>query len=232
MTRAKRKIGECVYCGKQKPLTLDHIPPKNLFPKERRENLISVPSCDDCHGQNKQVSKDDEYFRTVLIQRNDVPDSPAIREIRDTTLRSLEKPFKSGFRNAFLKTTKYIELFTKGGIYLGKGVSYQVDLDRLNRVAERIIRGLFFHHKHYRLPNNYKVSALETTGIRLSSKEEALSIADTIKRTIAGRRANIIDKEIFSYFFIFAEDEPNVSEWLLLFFRKIIFWGVTLPRNF
>ena len=59
-----RKIGECIYCGKIGPLSVDHIPPKSLFQHPRPNNLITVPSCDDC---NKGAQKDDDYFTIRII---------------------------------------------------------------------------------------------------------------------------------------------------------------------
>jgi hypothetical protein len=50
----------CAYCGSTSELTDDHIPPKNLFPKPRPENIITVKACKICV---KDTSKDDEYFR-------------------------------------------------------------------------------------------------------------------------------------------------------------------------
>ena len=64
-----KNYGECVYCGREAQLTSDHIPPKNLFPKPRPSNLITVPSCKRC---NRSASKDDEYLRLVLVMREDV----------------------------------------------------------------------------------------------------------------------------------------------------------------
>jgi hypothetical protein len=64
-----KKSGQCAYCGKKQPVTDDHIPPKNLFPKPRGSNLITVPCCEFCR---KGWSENDEYFilrcRISLIQ--------------------------------------------------------------------------------------------------------------------------------------------------------------------
>jgi hypothetical protein len=229
MKGTKRKIGECVYCGEIKPLTLDHIPPKNLFPKQKRNNLVKVPSCDNCHGQNKRVSLDDEYFRTMLIQRHDVLVSPSILEVRDTVICSLNKPEKSGFRNSFLRSTRLVDLYSKGRIFLGKGITYQVDLSRLSLVAKRIILGLFYYQKKYRLPNNYKVHAAAASGIQLSSREKLNDLIGKIRLVMAGRKKNIVDKEVFSYYVVFTNDDPNVSQWVLIFYNRIVFIGFTLP---
>jgi hypothetical protein len=54
------KPSRCVYCGRPGPhLTKEHIPQRSLFPDPKPENLITVPSCQQC---NQGFSKDEEYF--------------------------------------------------------------------------------------------------------------------------------------------------------------------------
>lgn len=60
-TRNRR--GVCAYCGKDKKLTDDHVPPKVLLHKPYPANLPTVPACADC---NRGFQKDDEYTRAVL----------------------------------------------------------------------------------------------------------------------------------------------------------------------
>jgi hypothetical protein len=66
MANKKRKIGQCVHCGRTDYISDDHLPPQSLFPAPRPNNLITVPSCDGCNGGS---SKDDEYFRLWLVSR-------------------------------------------------------------------------------------------------------------------------------------------------------------------
>lgn len=46
----------CYYCGK-KAVSSEHVPPRCFFPKDKRENLIQVPACEE---HNESTSKDDE----------------------------------------------------------------------------------------------------------------------------------------------------------------------------
>src|SRR5262245_49333630 len=102
--RKKRRfeewIGECVYCGKFRPLTDDHIPPRNLYPDPPPDNLITVPSCRPCNGG---TSKDDEYFRLCLTRREDLKGHPARDAVWPAVLRSLGRPEARGFARAFWK---------------------------------------------------------------------------------------------------------------------------------
>src|SRR5687768_10631148 len=119
----KQRVGQCVYCGQMRPLTVDHIPPRNLFAKPRPQ-LITVPACEECNGS---ASMDDEYFRLMLTSSFGADKHPDARDVMGTALRGLGKPEKRGFRDAFLSRLRQVELNTPSGFYLGRANAYQVD---------------------------------------------------------------------------------------------------------
>lgn len=62
MAKVKR-IEPCALCGEMRPVTREHVPPKNLFLAPRPLNTITVPVCEPCnHGYHL----DDEYFRVYV----------------------------------------------------------------------------------------------------------------------------------------------------------------------
>ena len=102
----KHKIKWCYLCRSAENLTKDHLPPTNLFPKPKPNNLITVPCCAPC---NAGFSKLDEQFRVFVstavnvspvgtnIMRTKVfgkslKDSPALKKqmSRDVFLGSLK----------------------------------------------------------------------------------------------------------------------------------------------
>lgn len=52
----------CYMCDEE-ATSVEHVPPKSLFPKNKRKQLITVPSCD---KHNMDTSGDDEHLRNVL----------------------------------------------------------------------------------------------------------------------------------------------------------------------
>jgi hypothetical protein len=91
------EVGICVYCGQSdNQITVDHIPPKNLFPDPKPSNLITVPCCLRC---NQKAAKDDEYFRTVITMREDIAKHPEAMRVLPAVQRGLRRP--TGFRKAF-----------------------------------------------------------------------------------------------------------------------------------
>jgi 5-methylcytosine-specific restriction endonuclease McrA len=81
----KHKNDICAYCGSPDDLNKDHVPPKNLFPKPRPNNLIKVPACPICHS--RQTSKDDQYFCLKILMREGVQSNPAAKNAWNTVLR-------------------------------------------------------------------------------------------------------------------------------------------------
>lgn len=77
----------CYFCGNE-ATGVEHIPPKSFFPKGKRQNLITVDSCD-IHNQDK--SKDDEYIRTILLSSIKLDGQEHIEELRNTSVRALER---------------------------------------------------------------------------------------------------------------------------------------------
>lgn len=59
----QHEIKWCYLCRTMEDLTSDHLPPRNLFPKPRPSNLITVPCCKSCNGG---FSKLDEQVRVFL----------------------------------------------------------------------------------------------------------------------------------------------------------------------
>lgn len=84
MSKSKpSKMGICTYCGFRKPVTADHVPPKNLFDQPYPPNMFTVPACADCNGGFK---KDDDYFRIALT----ISDKAKGQRARDAVLPTVK----------------------------------------------------------------------------------------------------------------------------------------------
>jgi hypothetical protein len=226
--RRKAKIGQCVYCGKTGPLTKDHIPPKNLFAEPRPGNLITVPSCIEC---NRNLSKDDEYFQQKLVLRHDVYDHPDVQRILPTFWRGMRRANNIGFRTALLQNIRRVDVVSPGGIYLGARKGYNVELDRLNRVAVRITKGLFFHVKGFRLPDTYEVHAYSDEDLQKQSQDALTNLKDAVIRPLTSASPITIGSGVFAYRFLCTTEDPNSTAWLLLFYERVAFLCLTFPKN-
>lgn len=85
-TSSSAKKAVCAYCGEYGPTSRDHVPPKNLFPKPRTADLITVPACERCHSGS---SKDDDYFRAALLTSELLEGDPGAERVINELMRSL-----------------------------------------------------------------------------------------------------------------------------------------------
>jgi len=226
MERRKQKsvIGECTYCGNLARLTNDHVPPKALFPSPRPSNLTTVPACNDC---NHAASLDDEYFRLVLVLRQDLSSNASAVAGIEAALRGLRRRQGIGLRKSFLSSFQEVELRTPSGIYLGKGGTYEPDLQRLIRVAERTVRGLFYSHKRRRIPDDWTILTYlpEAFDPRHSS---GLDLVFRMADTLAGQPESRIG-DVFAYRYFFVDGHHTASIWSLSFFRRVHFLAAIAP---
>jgi len=229
MGRKKKKgEGECVYCGSFGKITDDHIPPKLIFPKPWPKNLICVPSCKKC---NNSYSTDDEYFRMMILFRHDLEQHPAYKKLSPTIFRGLRKPGRDALRTAVVRNVRKVKVVTKSGLYMGDAHSYNVDLSRLDRVAARIATGLFFHETGNRVPDDFTTIAYSEEGFRDIGNKELDELRTTILNPLFKNPVKEVGKDIFSYRYCFASDQPMVSVWLLEFYNVVKFLCLTMPKR-
>ncbi len=220
---------ECAYCGAAEDrLEDDHVPPKALFAKPR-PTLITVPSCKQCHGG---TSKDDEYFKMALSMRHDVADQPDVSGgVLDSVMRSLGRPAARGFAQSLFNTIREVPVKTPAGLYLGNVGTYAVDGERIARVIERTVRGLFFHHTRQVLGAEYGVKAFERSLVdwRVIEREQVEALQRTEAALAASEQTDI--GNAFQYSKWFAEQDARVSAWRFRIYRAVIFLAITGPNS-
>jgi hypothetical protein len=209
--RRAEKSGICVYCGQSdNHITVDHIPPKNLFPDPKPSNLITVPCCLQC---NQKVAKDDEYFRTVITMREDIAKHPEAVRVLPTVQKGLQRPQARGFRKAFLAALRKAEIQTTGGLYLGNTTVLAVNSMRLERVASRIIQGLFYHEKAKHLPEQYEAVAYAPSRWVFRRNEEVNNQLVELATCTRSQPLKSIGDGVFSYKFCVCDEDDNSIVW-------------------
>ena len=158
MSNSNPRIGICVYCGKDGPITDDHVPPKGIFAPPRPSNLITVPSCLEC---NSSASMDDEYFRIRVCLNDQARGHPDVNGNLPSVLKALTRPEASGLKQALLNDWRNVDVTTKGGIFLGRRTAFEVDMNRIARVVQRIVRGLYYHEVNTPLSGGVKIVSNE-----------------------------------------------------------------------
>lgn len=212
----------CVYCGDPNPSTRDHIPPKNLFATPLPSNLVTVPCCVECH---KGTSKDDEYFRDMLTMRTDTFDNQGVQQVLQKVFRSYLRPEKRIAFSRLVESIREFDAISKAGLHLGKKGTYKVDKSRLDRVAERIARGMYWYEEKKPFPYDgmikaYTVDALDLTG------EKAEQMAKMLEHS----KEKVIRLNTFKY--IRAKSSLDYFElWLLVFYDRVQFLVFLRPGD-
>ena len=224
MRKKKRgEVGECVYCGKVGPITMDHVPPRLLFP-DPKPALITVPSCLKC---NNSASKDDEYFRLVVSLREDVGGQADMSGVLASVIRSAQKANAPGLRATINNLIQPKARFSEAGLILGMHPAVTTDLVRLGRVASRIVTGLFFHETKKRLGASHMAQACLREGFDEAEFVRGLNV---IVRSFNPQPKT--GGSVFKYWVGFPKPEdPNFSVWLLLFYDQVLFLCQTVQRE-
>ena len=217
----------CVFCGARRRTTRDHIPPKCLFgPKgSRPSNLVTVPACAQC---NMTSSGDDEYLRLILAGNIEATVHPETRKLWPTIARSLARPNKQGFARAFFSSLRTVDVVTPSGLFLGRQKGFPVDHDRLHRTMKKIIRGLFYHEFHKRLPRSHDVECLFVNSFRrLVPQREFSEWLDQIRWLLRGSTMRTIGRKDLIYCCNVAPGLTFTSVWGLTFYGSLHFVAFT-----
>ena len=214
----------CAYCGSENNLTRDHTPPKNLFPKPRPNNLITVQACDSCHSR---TSRDDEYFRLTICMSKDVESHPVIHTVMDTVFRSLSRSNAVGLKKQVLSDVRWVDLKTISGLYVDRRPGYVVDSKRIRLVIERTIRGLYFVELGKPLGLSNEVQVYTDGDIELQPKDVLEQLKQGILKPLSTCSPKVIGNGVFSYRHQVVKGNPLFSVWLLVFYGGFPFLAMT-----
>ncbi|MFH2069320.1 MAG: hypothetical protein ABII89_07680 [Candidatus Omnitrophota bacterium] len=218
----------CAYCGATDGLTKDHIPPEQIFPSPRPSNLITVPTCGNCHSD---TSKDDEYFRLKVCLREDAGNHPKARKNWDAIFRSLNRMEASGFQKSFFADMHNVQLSTPAGIFIGQQLGYDVNMIRIRRVVERITRGLYFAERGSFLGFHNEVRVHADEDLHQETKKVLDELSKNVLLPLAAQTPKIIGDNVFSYRFHITDENPAYSVWGFSFYGSVPFLCFTGPGS-
>jgi len=133
----------CAYCGKNEADTEDHVIPEGLFEQAPPTGYIKVPACYAC---NNSFSRDEEYFLVAVLSEATATSTTANRVLdRLAEDHRTGRRRRTGLAVALLEKVRPVDVHSPGGIYLGSAEGLELDTQRVNRVLEKIVRGLYFH---------------------------------------------------------------------------------------
>jgi hypothetical protein len=222
----KHDRGRCIYCKEEAGASRDHVPPQNLFPRPLPSTLITVPSCEKC---NKSFSKDDEYFRAMISMRKDIGENTEVKKVLPALYRSLQRPEQRGFATSLAKSWRRSPLVTRSGIYIGTVPTYEVDYSRLDRVLQRILKGLYFHEVGTPVPDSYALTVYSVEHLQnldVKTSDHLMRIC----RGLVTQPQREVAKHVFSYWCMAAGDDPGALCWAMTFYDRLAYLGLTFRR--
>lgn len=219
-------LESCCYCGQRAGATKDHVPPRNLFPKPRPPDLITVPACEVCHSD--AWSKDDEYFRMKVCLSEEAGGHPQAQKVADKALRSLLRPQASGFRRQIKEDTQKKWIRSPSGI-MREALTYEVDPDRIDSTIERVTRGLHFHECGERLSVDARIEIFSR--VRRYPPDLLKVLQRDIERPLVTLPAKVIGDGVFSYRRFFEKKEDvEQSAWGFTFYGGMPFLVLTRSK--
>jgi len=207
----------CYLCGRplSDPLSKDHCPPQFLFSKEVKvqynaNQFITFQVHRDC---NHSYSLDEQYFKATLLPL--AHDSLAGKSLLEQVKNDwIENERKRNLAERVLSEFKP----RPAGLHLPNGlIVKRQDGARIERVAWKIVRGLYLHHHGSILPEAIHVSCTVTAPGRQPPDHyfAAMSLLDYTNRGKYGA--------IFDYRFCDIEtDNGKLNYWALLLWDRII----------
>lgn len=193
------------------------MPPRNIFPRGHRQNLITVPACEDHNEGFKLI---DERFRFYLQAVSYDESSEAQDHFEGHTVKVFSDPEKAGFRKS-LSSSSY-----KVVIDGDERAVFEIDRELQEAYFEKILRGLYFVHTNTILPYDYHV--VSYSFLFQNENTDAEGLASDIREFYKVLRPfDIVEgvsqnQDIFNYQFVLIESTMYVR---MTFYKHVIVHG-------
>lgn len=206
----------CYWCSNL-ATGIEHIPPKGLFPKGHRNNMITVKSCTE---HNQGFSKIDERMRFYMTSMGG--DSEIAKNHFDNkTIRGLKR--KEGRGLAIDLVTNKITT-TEGDIL------FRENAMNWDSYFEKIIRGLYFYHFKKNLKDKTHFFSNKIRMLSLSANAHFYYHTIEHKLSKYWINGNPENKEVFDYKYYYSESE-NQFLIIMTFYESHEVIGVSLPNE-
>lgn len=201
----------CFLCGSTENLTDDHIPPKCIFAPPRPTNLITVRACFTC---NNSFKLDDEYFRVAIAAQGYW--SKSGRRIWEEKVVGSTFVRSPALRKVLTDSIIPIPLDRRSEHFPEAEEGIHFDRGRINRVLNKVLRGLYRHH----YPTIDLGAEITTEFEMIAPSAEACELLNVLKREDIGG-------DSFRYWRGLSKDDLRVSIWAFSFYDRTYFRAIT-----
>ncbi len=204
---------QCAYCGQMGICTRDHVIPRALFHGPLPSNMVTVAACLNC---NQQKSDLDNYLRDVLTADISSYENPAARAVLESQVRRSVRANRSRLWRRAATSTRWVEMHTPAGIYLGDLPAMPLDGRALTIALTMVTKGLFADGFRRRLPDDCQFDIGRLDPLLVAKQWQNL-----IQPGTHGPFA--IGKDVFTFAFFVESNEPLTTHWLLCFYSSVFF---------
>jgi hypothetical protein len=141
--------------------------------------------------------------------------------VSQKVLRAIQRPQKRGMRAALFQSLQPVQLVSPLGLYAGQTFSMKLEGERLERILQKIIKGMYWHIRKERVPNGYRVYS------HLIGRQPGQYFQQTEQQILAFPEY-VIGDQAFAYRYVMFDEIPGLSVWRFEFYRTIGFMGYTI----
>lgn len=195
----KKTSGICAHCGNQRILTLEHLPPKGLFPKPRPTPL-PIYTCEECNRGSSSLDEELKVLVGVAAYVREKPETKALWFEVVRTLRHNER-----LRKELIERISNVE----------SDGSYRIRYtpEPLNPLVLKMARCLHFHHFKFHPPENAE--------IRISWDNKRFLVED-LQPDLGGGDVGSIDRFAYGYGLIKEYPEHYGAVIQFVFYRVLV----------
>lgn len=201
----------CYLCGEPGADTKDHVPPRGMFPKQPKGNLITVPAHGAC---NQAFSEDDERFRNYIVAMGSFS-STGLEAWRSQVLPSLHRNKK-----LLLELREGLSRIRVDGASGEEEIvlpAIQVDGALIRRQVVRITRELFYKRFRSPLPKGWPIEVY---------RESSQDIVALLGRL----RWDEVVPGVFCYCHEVLDTHQRLGVVAMVFFDSLLFWVIYGPQ--
>jgi len=195
----------------------EHFVPKCLWANSRPRFTRTVLAHTNC---NAGLSKDNEYFRDVLVFEAGADAHPEVQKLRQGKIarKFTEAP---GDIAKTLKDIAIVPVETRSGIYVEHAPAFRIDRTRIDRVLYNVMRGIFYSVNQMPMPLDWRY------GIRLLEDIEPEDIEAVNAQTRP--EWHTFGDDVFACRYIFDYERGAMSA-VMRFYGRRIFFGAAYSQ--
>lgn len=138
-------------------------------------------------------------------------------------MRGLKRTESAGFYKSIMNSIKKQDLKIQNGIYLGKISTYDINMERVNNVTDRVIQGLYFKITGNSIPEGY--DHFSTIYRRDNIDKQSEKAFQMFINTLAPEKENKVG-DVFSYRFKQMDFDSDTCLFYFSIYANFEFFGM------